>query len=112
MRALLLGAVVGGVLSSGIPLRAAPPEHVDQNLAQWFQSLQQPDTGVSCCSIADCRPVDSRVGPAGYEVFLEDEWQPVPKEKILEGKHNPLGRAVVCSSQAMGILCFVRGTEI
>jgi hypothetical protein len=107
-----LGAVAGAVLNVCLPVLAAPPENADPNLAQWFQGLQQPDTGVSCCSIADCRPVDSRVGPAGYEVFLDDEWQPVPREKILQGKQNPLGRAVVCRSQAMGILCFVRGTEI
>jgi hypothetical protein len=112
MRAMLLGAAAGAMLSVCVPLRAAPPEHADPGLAPWFQTLLQPDTGVSCCSIADCRVVDSRVGPAGYEVLLEDEWLPVPKEKILDGKHNPIGRAVVCASQAMGILCFVRGTEI
>jgi hypothetical protein len=109
---MLLGAMMGAMLSVCVSLQAAPPDNADPNLAQWFQSLLQPDTGVSCCSIADCHPADSRVGPAGYEVLLDDEWQPVPREKILQGKHNPIGRAGVCSSQAMGILCFVRGTEI
>jgi hypothetical protein len=111
MKLMWLGAAAGAVLSVCVPLRAAPPENADPSLAPWFQTLLQPGTGVSCCSITDCRPVDSRVGPAGYEVFLEEEWQAVPADKILNGKHNPLGRAVVCSSPAMGILCFVRPTE-
>lgn len=91
-----------------VPAWPAPPENADPSLAPWYQGLQQPDTGVSCCSIADCRPVEDRVGPNGYEVLLEDEWRPVPPEKILQGKFNPTGRAVVCSSPALGILCFVR----
>ncbi len=33
-----------------------PPENADPTLAPWFQSLSIPGTGISCCSIADCRP--------------------------------------------------------
>ena len=62
--------------------------------------------------MADCRPADYRVGTNGYEVYIEDQWRPVPAEKILQGKDNPLGRAVVCYTPARGIMCFVRGTEI
>jgi hypothetical protein len=105
---MLLGATIAAMLSVCVSLQAAPPDNADPNLVQWFQNLLQPDTGVSCCSIADCHPVDSRVEPAGYEVLLDDEW----RGRRFQGKHNPIGRAGVCSSQAMGILCFVRGTEI
>lgn len=107
--------VIAGAIALTIsmrPAQAAPPPDADPALNSWFQGLQQPDTGVSCCSIADCRPVDDRVGPNGYEVLINNEWLPVPQQKILQGKHNPAGRAVVCYSEAMGIMCFVRGTEI
>jgi len=30
---------------------------------------------------------------------------------VLDGKDNPIGRAVVCYTPALGVLCFVRGTE-
>ena len=46
---------------------AAPPDGADPNspIGQWFQSLKQPGSGASCCSIADCRPVDYRIGAEG-----------------------------------------------
>lgn len=109
--AYLIIAVIAAVLVLH-NARGAPPEDADPALGNWYQGLRQPDTGISCCSIADCRPVDDRVGPNGYEVLIDGEWMPVPQEKILQGKHNPSGRAVVCYSENSGILCFVRGTEI
>src|SRR5215469_16074808 len=42
---------------------AAPPDNPDPALAPWFESLKQPGTGASCCSIADCRTAH-RGGPA------------------------------------------------
>ena len=68
---------------------AAPPEGAYPRLSTWFESLRQPGSGISCCSIADCRPVDTRVGPAGYEAFIDDRWRPVPADKVLQGKDNP-----------------------
>jgi hypothetical protein len=95
-----------------MPTRGAPPENADPALAEWFQSLRQPGTGFSCCSISDCRPVSYRVGQNGYEVLIEEKWRPVPPEKVLSARENPLGRAVVCWTPAMGVMCFVRGTEV
>ena len=74
----------------------APPENADPALAPWFRSLAQPGTGISCCSIADCRPVDARITPSGYEIFVKNEWLTVPPEKILRGKENPTGKPVAC----------------
>ncbi len=113
MRNFLVNAVgtVGVVALSAIPGRSAPPPNADPGLSAWFNSLRQPGTGASCCSIADCRPVDYRLGPAGYEVFIDNTWRPVPPDKVIHGKENPLGRAVVCWTPAFGIMCFVRGTE-
>jgi len=90
---------------------AAPPADADPALAPWFQGLQAPDTGRSCCSIADCRPTESRTRGGHYEVLIEDKWLAVPSQRILNRSDNPTGRAVVCWTPALGIICFVHGPE-
>ncbi|HLZ68107.1 MAG TPA: hypothetical protein VKQ29_17925 [Aliidongia sp.] len=90
---------------------AAPPPDADPTLAPWFQSLRQPSTGLLCCSVADCRAVDSRETSGGYEVFIDNKWLPVPPEKVLQRADNPVGRAVVCWTKLAGIMCFVRAPD-
>jgi hypothetical protein len=89
--------------------RAASPVATDPSLSPWFEDLRQPGTGRSCCSIADCRPVDYRIVENHYEAYIEDQWMTVPPEKILHRFDNPTGRAVVCWTPALGIMCFVEG---
>lgn len=95
------------------PVRAAPPADADADpaLSPWFQSLRQPDNGVSCCFVADCRRADFRTSESGYEVWIDDRWQPVPPEKVLQRADNPMGRAIVCWTKRLGIMCFVRAPE-
>ncbi len=95
-------------LQAGAAL-AMPPPNADPALSPWFQDLRQPGTGQSCCSIADCRPVDSRVVQNHYEAFVDDQWMTVPADKVLRRLDNPTGRAVVCWTPALGIMCFVEG---
>src|SRR5258708_29474038 len=90
---------------------AAPPENADRALSPWFQSLAVPGTGISCCSIADCRPVDYRTVDDHYEALIEDKWVVIPPRKVLDRTDNPVGRAVVCWTPERGVMCFVRGTE-
>lgn len=92
-------------------LLISAPLGADPALAPWYQSLRQPDTGVSCCSIADCRPADARLGPEGYEALIDGNWVPVPPDKVLQHIENPTGRAVVCYLPSQGIMCFVRPSE-
>lgn len=89
--------------------QAAPPPDADPSLSPWFEDLRQPGTGRSCCSIADCRPVDYRVVENHYEAFVDDQWMTVPPDKVLRRYDNPTGRAVVCWTPALGIMCFVEG---
>src|SRR5690242_4375759 len=103
-RALLAGLVV-----AALPALGAPPPDADPNLAPWFRGLRAPGTGTSCCSIADCRPVESRIIGDHYEVFVEGKWLRVPPDLILNRTDNPTGHAVVCWTPTAGILCFVRG---
>jgi hypothetical protein len=90
---------------------AAPPQNADGTYRAWFQNLRQPATGISCCSISDCRVTEYRAGQEGYEVLLAGRWLPVPQDKILRGIENPTGRAVVCAHPDGEILCFVTPDE-
>ncbi len=108
-RSAVVGLIGGFVLAA--PLHAAPPPDADPAQAPWFNSLRQPGSGISCCSIADCRPVDYRTVGDHYEAYIEGEWRAVPPDKVLTRADNPTGRAVVCWTKLSGIMCFVRGPE-
>src|SRR5205809_1559646 len=97
---------------------AAPPDSRDPALTPWFESLKQPGTGAPCCSIADCRTVESRQDRDGYEVLIDGRWKMsvpfwlhVPPDRIIDGIDNPTGRGVVCFTPEAGILCFVPPPE-
>src|SRR5215212_9154635 len=60
---------------------AEPPTNADPALRPWFESLKQPGTGVSCCSISDCRPVQYRLASDGYEALIDSGWVRVPEDK-------------------------------
>jgi hypothetical protein len=91
---------------------AAPPENADPALHGWFESLKQPGSGVSCCSIADCRPAEYRLVADGYEAYLDTKWVRIPDDKVLHGTANPVARGIVCRSPISGtILCFVPASE-
>src|SRR3954470_14885104 len=77
---------------------AEPPANADPALRPWFESLKQPGTGVSRCSISDCRPVQYRLANDGDEALIDTGWVHVPQDKVLRHQPNPLGRAVLCRS--------------
>jgi hypothetical protein len=106
-----IGILVALVLCLARPAPAAPPPDADPSLAPWFNSLRQPWTNALCCSIADCRPVDSRLNGEHYEALIEGQWREVPDHLILNRSDNPTGRAVVCWTPQVGILCFIRAPE-
>src|SRR6516165_1152914 len=62
---------------------AAPPPDADPALAPWFNSLRQPWTNALCCSMADCRPVVSRLSDGHYDALIDGEWRRVPDHLIL-----------------------------
>jgi hypothetical protein len=108
---LVAVALVVALLGFGESVRAAPPDNADPSLAPWFQSLRQPGTGISCCSVADCRVTDYRTNASGYEALIDEKWLSVPPDRILQHISNPTGRAIVCYHPGTGILCFVRPSE-
>lgn len=114
MLRLPTGVAVLALIVPALPrlATAEPPADADPALRPWFESLKQPGSGVSCCSIADCRPVTYRLAPNGYEALLDSGWVRVPDDRVLHNKYNPVGRAVLCRSPASGrIYCFVPGPE-
>lgn len=91
--------------------QARPPKNADMSLAPWFRSLRQPGTGMSCCSIADCRQTDFRIRGNHYQALIQGKWEDVPADTILDRTDNPTGRAVVCWTPYRGIMCFIKGPE-
>lgn len=94
MLAAILSVVLALILiSSG---QASPPDGPsDPGLHAWFESLRQPQTHRSCCSMSDCRFANYRLNGSDYEVQIDGWNYTVPHEAILNTR-NPTGRAVVC----------------
>ena len=67
-------AIVFALLAAIASLRAAPPSDADPAMADWFGGLQQPNSGLPCCSIADCRVAEVRADSGGYDVKIDDVW--------------------------------------
>jgi hypothetical protein len=87
-------------------------------LSAWYQSLKDPETGISCCSMQrDCQAVDdyhASATPGGYVVRIDGSTLEVPPSKVLQRTDNPTGHAVVCVGRVDGVLfprCMVRATE-
>lgn len=123
----MLVVMVGGAIAAIIVLIstmsfAAPPPGTDLNspTSKWFESLKQPGTGIGCCSISDCRPVDSDQDADGtFIAIIEKKQVKIPKDKVLLTR-NPIGKAVACYTiywdppevEHINILCFVPGFMI
>lgn len=95
--------------------------NADPELKQWYESLKQPDTGISCCGPADSYWCDE--GARGSQVIctINDDRDDaklmrqhvtngtvieIPPNKINKDP-NPTGRAVVFLSRAGFVWCFV-----
>lgn len=93
----------------------------DPELRAWYQSLIQPDSGISCCGEADSYWCDE--GARGQQVIctINDsrddnalKRHPIPNGTVIEippnkinRDPNPTGRAVVFMSTAGYVWCFV-----
>ncbi len=101
---------MGWWLSSvlGIAALAAPPSGADPDseMGRWYKSLERPTMpGISCCSVADCRPVPSKWDEV-YWVFKDGKWIVVPSKIILLKHDNPVGEAILCSRDGT-LYCFL-----
>ena len=82
----------------------------------FYSKLVRKDTKTSCCNLADCRPTESRMVGDHYEVKVDGDWLPVPKEAI-QNVTAPDGGTHVCAPRQSGrnkgtIYCVVLPPEI
>jgi hypothetical protein len=88
--------------------------------AEWFQSLNRPDVGGSCCSLSrDCQPATYRLSPSptedgsDYEVLDGDRWIRVPERAVIHRHDNPTGSGVLCKASSSDfIYCFVAADDL
>ena len=67
----------------------------------FYSKLIRKDTKTSCCNLVDCRPTKSRMVDDHYEVKVDGDWLPVPKEAI-QNVTAPDGGAHVCAPRQSG----------
>jgi hypothetical protein len=67
----------------------------------FYSKLIRKDTKTSCCNLSDCRPTQSRMVDDHYEVKVDGDWLPVPKEAI-QNVSAPDGGAHVCAPTQVG----------
>lgn len=94
---------------------ARPPAGVaiDPAMHAWFESLQNPATGISCCGQSDGHIMDMkdvRNDGSAWQVRVNGAWVNVPPEAVLDRVDNPTGSFVAFWSAAWPdhIYCFVR----
>jgi hypothetical protein len=79
--------MVAAALTIGKPAHAAPPPDSTGQFRDWFRSLRVPGSpSMMCCTIADCRMVDSRLNPATkqYEAkVVREKFQNALQHSIL-----------------------------
>jgi hypothetical protein len=67
----------------------------------FYSKLNRNDGKGTCCNLMDCRPTQSRMVGDHYEVKVDGEWTPVPKDKI-NNVVAPDGGAHVCAPRQVG----------
>jgi hypothetical protein len=96
---------LAGILTLFGAAAAVAPARAESRAA-WFQSLRQPQTGMSCCSLADCHAATADWRGDGWWAKVDGEWMPVPKSKLLK-KTSIDGQAYICTGPMRTIYCFV-----
>lgn len=90
--------VAAGIAAAG-PARA-------EDTGSWLRSLRQPDTGLSCCDISDCRQTEADWHSGQWWAKVDGQMTPIPKQKELQ-KSSADGEAYVCAGQQRKIYCFI-----
>ena len=73
----------------------------------FYSKLVRKDNKQSCCNLTDCVPTQSRMVEDRYEVLVEGEWTPVPRD-VIQNVTAPDGGAHVCFPKASTI--YPKGT--
>lgn len=102
---VLVAAIVAFLLVSVAVVQRARAESV----ADWYKSLRQPISGISCCDESDCRPTRARMSDGGWwqAQTPSGQWVDVPAARVIMDKGHPSGAAVLCSAPSGHVYCFV-----
>jgi hypothetical protein len=80
---------------------------------KFYSGWARPDQpGVSCCSNLDCYPTPARMLPNGQWIALrreDQQWIPIPDEKIERNRDNPDGQSHLCAYPKGPAICFIPG---
>src|SRR3974390_431213 len=70
-------------------------QNVPDHIRKWFNEQVSPETGRSCCSIADGYETQEQIRNGQYWVLIEGRWHPVPASRGIHNQGNPVGGPVV-----------------
>lgn len=70
-------------------------DYPDSPTRDWYRSLKQPNSSVSCCDVSDCGPVEARTNNGQWQVEIDGRWVDVPPGKLVK-RENPTGRGQAC----------------
>lgn len=111
--AVFLAYSIVGALARDDGNWADKPRHV----RDWFNSLRQPDTQISCCGPADAVEADQyEVHPDGSVTAMvtggrgyvpDGTVVHVPPGKVVVGRENPTGHSILFLSLSKQVWCFV-----
>ena len=73
-----------------------------------YKGWQQPGSGMSCCSNADCRPTRAYPTEDGWRAWNGQTWLLVPRERVLPTDLAGDGRSHICEARNQ-IFCFTPG---
>lgn len=69
------------------------------NVRKWFNEQVSPESGRSCCSIADGHETQEKIVNGQYWVTVNGKWYPVPPSRVIYKTGNPVGYPVVWYTQ-------------
>lgn len=96
-------------------------DNVDPKTKAWYKSLFNDRTGIICCDVSDCSPVEMAYVNDKYYAILDSGIKiEIPPNAILSDQYestNPTGKSVVCYREfkdsnfktIYNVRCFVRG---
>ncbi len=64
----------------------------------WFASLKQNGSGISCCDVSDCHATEAEWRRNHWYAVVSEKWTPVPPESVLQTPRSLDGEAYVCNS--------------
>ena len=114
-RVALAAFIVAALVT--IALARDDGRYAQSPLKPWFNSLQSPETGMLCCSEADCKRTEATIVGDRYRAALPNgQWVDVPPQIVITNRGNPTGEPILCAMPYQDgtyqLRCFVPGAGL